>query len=274
MAELVRHWRSSRIHAQLSVSVQADADCASAPLNWRLFVPESWDAPTSGPACAAGAQAFDRLLNDSVGDMKYDKNRNAKLIIPLALIAWIGGIVLTREGVPTAIAAIFVSAFAVAVPGIVFYLIGEAGWRLLAKRYRATAAQSGEWHRCPTGQMARVGVDHPDFRRVKMRFVGSLRVATNADALHLSTLVSGVPVLSWFFPSLEIPWAAVSKAHEFEAPGWFTPGSEPGAMLQVAYDPNYTGKFIEMEVGDPPVFIQLPAWILGENLGRIPGLTR
>ena len=73
------------------------------------------------PACAAVAHAFDRLLNASVGDMKYDKYRNAKLIIPLALMAWIGGIVLTREGVPVAIAAIFVSAFAIAVPGAVSY---------------------------------------------------------------------------------------------------------------------------------------------------------
>ena len=260
-------------YCQISVRVHADADIASAPVNWRLLCPRLGRADFQ-PACAAVTHAFDRLLNASVGDMKYDKNRNAKLIIPLALAAWIGGIVFTREGVPVAVAAIFVSAFVIAVSGIVVYLIGEAGWRLLAKRYSATAAQSGEWHRCPTGQMARVGVDHPDFRKVKMRFVGSLRVATNADALHLSTLVSGVPVLSWFFPSLEIPWAAISKAHEFEAPGWFTPGSEPGAMLQVAYDPNYTGKFIELEVGEPPVFIQLPAWIFGENLGRIPGLTR
>jgi hypothetical protein len=205
--------------------------------------------------------------------MKYDKNRNAKLIIPLALVAWVGGIVFTREGVPAAITAIFVSALALAVLAIVFYLMGETGWRLLAKRFRATAAHSGEWHRCPTGQMARVPVDHPDFRKVKMRFVGSLRVATTAHALHLSTLVSRVPV-PWIFPALEIPWAAVSKAHEFDAPGWFTPASQPGAVLQIAYDPNYTGKFIEIEVGDPPVFIQLPAWILGENLGRIPGLTR
>jgi hypothetical protein len=211
---------------------------------------------------------------DSVGDVKYDRNRNAKLIIPLALIAGAGGFVFSRQGVPTAVAAIFVLAFAIVVPGIVFYLIGEAGWRLLAKRYRAPAMRRSESHRCPTGQMARVGVDHPDFPKVKMRFIGSLRVATNADALHLSTLVSGVPVLRWFFPSLEIPWAAVSKAHEFEAPGWFRPGSQPGTMVQLAYDPNYTGTFVEMEVGEPPVFIQLPAWILGENLGRLPGLTR
>ena len=43
--------------------------------------------------------------------------------------------------------------------------------------------------------------------------------------------------------------------------------------LQVAYDPNYTGKFIQMEVGDPSVFIQLPAEILGEGVSRLPGLA-
>jgi len=44
--------------------------------------------------------------------------------------------------------------------------------------------------------------------------------------------------------------------------------------MQVAYDPNYTGKFIEMEVGEPPVFIQLPAAIVGEGTraASVPGL--
>jgi hypothetical protein len=86
-------------------------------------------------------------------------------------------------------------------------------------------------------------------------------------------MVSGLPVLRWFLPGLRIPWQAVSQAHAFEAPGWFTPLVEPGTLLQVAYDPNYTGKFIEMEVGDPTVFVQLPAAILGENLSRLPGLS-
>jgi len=82
-------------------------------------------------------------------------------------------------------------------------------------------------------------------------------------------MVSGFPVLGWFFPRLRIPWTAVSKAHAFEAPGWFTPLREPGTLLQAAYDPNYTGKFIEMEVGEAPVFIQLPAYILGEGVSRL-----
>lgn len=206
--------------------------------------------------------------------MKHDPNRNAKLIIPLALAGWLGGILVFRKGVPVVFEVLFVVAFAIAIPVVVFYLIGEAGWRALAKRYRATAAFSGQWQSCATGQMAMVSVDHPEFHKVKMRFVGgSLRVASTAEALHLSTIFSALPVLGWFFPRLQIPWTAVSKAHVFEAPGWFTPPSNPGTILQVAYDPNYTGKFIEMEVGDAPVFIQLPAEILGEGVSHLPGMA-
>jgi hypothetical protein len=206
--------------------------------------------------------------------MKYDPNRNAKVIIPLAISAWLGGILVFKEGVPAVFGVVFVAAFAIAVPVAVFYLIGDAGWRALARRYRASAPYTGTWTLCPTGQMALVSVDHPEFQKVKMRFVGgSLRVATTADALHLGTMVSGLPVLRWFFPCLLIPWQAISQAHAFEAQGWFAPLVEPGTLLQVAYDPNYTGRFIEMRVGDPAVFIQLPAAIFGKNLLRLPGLS-
>ena len=203
--------------------------------------------------------------------MTHDPNRNAKVIIPLALAAWLGGLLVSRDGVPAVFEVVFVVAFVVAVPVAVFYLIGETGWRALAKRHRATVPFAGTWTPCATGQMALVSVDHPEFRKVKMRFVGgSLRVATTADALHLSTIVSGLPVLRWFFPALRIPWVAISKAHAFEAPGWFAPLVEPGSLLQIAYDPNYTGKFIEMEIGESPVFIQLPAGILGDGLSHLP----
>ncbi len=202
--------------------------------------------------------------------MKFDPNKNAKIIVPLAVAAWLGGILVFKGGVPAIFEVVFVVAFAIAIPVAVFYLIGETGWRALAKRYRAAVPFAGKWTMCATGQMALVSVNHPQFHKVKMRFVGgSLRVAVTPEALHLTTMFSGLPVLSWFFPSVEIPWPAVLKAHAFEAPGWFTPPSSPGALLQIAYDPNYTGKFIEMEIGEPTVFVQLPAWIFGEELGRL-----
>ncbi len=202
--------------------------------------------------------------------MKYDPNRNAKLIIPLAIAAWLGGMLVSGENVPAVFEVIFGVAFVIAVLVVVFYLIGEAGWRALAKRYRASVPFSVDWQACATGQMALVSVNDPRFGKVKMRFIGgSLRVATTADALYLTTIGSGLPILSWFFPSLQIPWTAVTKARAFAAPGWFAPLVGPATLLQVAYDPNYTGKFIEMEIGDPPVFVQLPAAIFGEKLSRL-----
>lgn len=203
--------------------------------------------------------------------MSYDRNKNARVIIPLAIAAWAGGIVAFKLGLPAVFGAVFIVAFAVAVPVTVFYLISEAGWRALAKRHRAREPYRGAWQPCATGQMAMVSVDHPDFNRVKMRFVGgSLRVAATGDALHLATGLSKVPLLGLCVPALTIPWTAITKAHVFEAPGGFAPLTEPGSLLQVAYDPNYTGKFVELEVGDPVVYIQLPAAILGEGLQALP----
>ena len=50
---------------------------------------------------------------------------------------------------PAVFEVVFVVAFAIAVPVIVFYLIGEAGWRALAKRYRASVrVQRGRGSRC------------------------------------------------------------------------------------------------------------------------------
>lgn len=202
--------------------------------------------------------------------MRFDPNRSAKVIVPLALAGWAGGIAVFMTDVPAVFRVVYIVAFAVAIPAVVLYLIAGTGWGALARPYRATVPFGGDWQSCPTGQMAMVSFDHPDFDKARMRFIGgSLRVAATADALHLTTMVSGLPVLRRFFPALRIPWGDVSRAHAFEAPGWVTPASEPGALLRLAYDPNYTGTFIEMEIGDPAVYVQLPAPMLGEGLPQL-----
>ncbi len=202
-----------------------------------------------------------------------DPNKIGKVIIPLVLIFVVGEALVSGNGVPGIFQVLFIVAFAIAVPSAVFYLIAESGWRALAK-FKATKAFEGEWVKCATGQMALVSVDDPDFQKVKMRFIGgSLQVASTPEALHLSTMFSKLPIVGLFFPALRIPWTAVSRAHEFEAPGWFAPPQKAGTVLQVAYDPNYTGRFVEMEIGVPPVFIQLPLTILGDAAANVAGLS-
>lgn len=198
-------------------------------------------------------------------------NKNARVIIPFVLVTWLLAIAVFRAGTPPEAQAIFGVAFIVAVPVLVFYLMAEMGWSALAKRFRAAEPFKGSWQPCPTAQMAHVSVDHPDFQRNKFRLVGgTLRLGTASEGLYLSMLFSKVPLLGRFFPDVQIPWSTVSSARTFEAPGWFKPISEPGAILQAGYDPNYTGTFVELVVGQPPVFIQVSADVLGDAISRLP----
>ncbi|MGQ0609403.1 MAG: hypothetical protein ACT4OQ_13215 [Chloroflexota bacterium] len=197
-------------------------------------------------------------------------SKNAKVIIPFVLVAWLGSVLLLQPGTPALVEVAFFVAIGIAIPVMVFYLMAEMGWSSLAGRYRASEAFNGPWTPCPTGQMAHVSVHDPEFQRNKMRLVGgTLRIGTTSDALHLSMLFSKVPILGRFFPDVQIPWSAVTKATTFEAPGWFRPPSQPGTLFQAGYDPNYTGTFIELVVGEPPVFMQLPEKLIGEGMAHL-----
>jgi SRSO17 transposase len=47
-------------NCQIGVSVHAVTDVASCPLDWRLFLPESWDVSKAGPAAVKAAKAKQR----------------------------------------------------------------------------------------------------------------------------------------------------------------------------------------------------------------------
>ncbi|MBI3968005.1 MAG: hypothetical protein HY329_20390 [Chloroflexi bacterium] len=200
-------------------------------------------------------------------------NKNAKVIIPLAVGIWLLSISFLETGMPQAVETAFLVVLtlgmAVGIPLVVLYLMLETGWGALAKRYRATEPFDGTWKLCATGQLAMVSVDHPEYRRNKMHFASTLRVGTAPAALYLSTLFSRLPVLKLFFPTLRIPWSAVSKATPYEAPGWVRANQDTGALLQTTYDPSYTGTFVELAVGEPPVFLQLPTDALGDELSGL-----
>jgi hypothetical protein len=196
-------------------------------------------------------------------------NKIPRVVIPLAIVFWLGSILVFRAGVPDVARFVFVAAMVVTIPAAVFWLMAEQGWSTLARQFRAHHAFRGKWQSCPTGQMALVGVDHPEFNRRRLRLVSTLLVGMDTDALHLSTLFSRVPVLNLLFPDVAIPWRAITSARLFEPRGWVAPASEPGALLQLGYDPNYTGRFVELTAGEPPVYLQLPLALLGEPGERL-----
>jgi len=198
------------------------------------------------------------------------QNRNARLIIPTVLIFWLLSLVVFTPRTPEWIEGLFVFGFVLWILLLVFYLMAETGWRALTRNYPAVIPFPGIWQRCATGHMAPVSVSDPDYDRRKGRFVGTLRIGTTPESLYLSTFFSQIPLLQRFFPPLQIPWSAVTQARIYDASGWVAPPSKPGTLVQITYDPGYTGKFVEIQVGQPPVFIQLPANLLGDGVSRLP----
>jgi hypothetical protein len=198
-----------------------------------------------------------------------DRNRNAKLIIPLAIAVWLVALLGHQIGAPPAFWLLLGIAFAAIVLVVVFHLMAEQGWSILARQFRSHTPFTGEWRTWPTAQMSLVNVDDPDFTKHRLRMVSTLRVGTTPEALHLSLLFSKIPLLGNFFPDVRIPWLDFNSARTFEAPGWFKPLQEPGAVFQAGYDPNYRGTFVELVAGEPPVYLQLPLEALGEGAPQL-----
>jgi hypothetical protein len=110
-------------------------------------------------------------------------NKNARVIIPLAIGVWLLSILAFAAGLPSAVAAaltvVLIGVMFVGVPLIVFYLIAETGW---SRRKVPRPGVRRPWV-MPTGLMARrvhSDIQHPGPSRKV------LRVGTT-DAL-LSTL--------------------------------------------------------------------------------------
>lgn len=200
-------------------------------------------------------------------------NKNARVIIPLAVGVWLLGILAFSAGLPgpvtVALTVALVVVMFVGIPLVVFYLIAETGWRALARQFRAREPFGGRWVTCATGQMAPVSVHSEAFQRSKTRFSGVLRVGATDDALYLSTLFTRIPAIGLFFPEVAVPWREVTRATKYQAPGWVS-GRPAAGGIAATYDPNYTGEFLELEVGEPRTFIQLPLGILGKHSMDLP----
>jgi len=161
---------------------------------------------------------------------------------------------------PTVI-LLFIPLFVCSVLGIVFYGIARStGWPNLVKSYRQKTAFTGDWFICRTCHMSHWPVTDPTSRTHVTRLNFVIRVGTTADYLYLSTL----PVLNLLVPTLQIPWSAIIQARSFTPPGWTDSLRGAGTVFQITYDPGYTGAFLELEIADTGVFLQLPADSLGD----------
>jgi hypothetical protein len=195
---------------------------------------------------------------------------NAKFIIPAAVALWLLATLVSRDGVPGWLKGLAGVAMVVSIAGLVAFLfLRQSGWRELARRYPAVPALAADrWRTCRTAVLSRVGLDQPAYERSKVRLSFILRVGSDDQALY----VSAISFLRALLPPLRLPWNAIARVRYFDPAGWVQPVRSPGALLQLTYDPGYTGHFVEIEVAEPTVFVQLPVALLTEAIPHFPSL--
>lgn len=192
---------------------------------------------------------------------------NWKFIIPTAIGLWLLlPRVLESNLPPWAKVSVCVAA-ALLIAGLVgFLLVRQTAWFDLAQRYPARLPVSEPWRWCRTAVLSRAALDAPTYEQEKVRLHSILRVAATHDALNLAA----IPVFRPLIPPVQIPWSAIAHARAFDGSGWIQPPSNPGAFFQLSYDPGSKGRFAELELTDPRLFIQLPAEALGSAWDRLP----
>lgn len=185
------------------------------------------------------------------------RNDIAKAVIPAVIAMWLLSMFVFRDGVPGWVQALAGAAMGIAIAGLIaFLLLRQTGWHALARHFPAGGARPPAWRVLASAVMAPVGMEDPDYVRSRVRLVFVLRAGMDEQALYLR-----IPAL---LPPMRIPWSAMTRIRYFDASGWVAPTSEPGSFFQLAYDPGYRGKFMEIEIAEPRCFIQVPA------MGRKP----
>jgi hypothetical protein len=196
-----------------------------------------------------------------------DKNKIAKVVIPLAIIFWLLGILIKYA--PPFFLAVYVVAFIVSILAALLYLFNQTGYSELAQRYPEKVPFRDRFLNCPTLHVSTVSVTDPDYNRLKTRYVGLMAIGASPDFLYIAPIFRNVPILRNLLPTAQIPWSAITSANSYSGSGFVQSPSSPGTLLQITYDPGMKGDLLELGIGEPPVFIQLKADILGD-LSRLP----
>jgi hypothetical protein len=192
---------------------------------------------------------------------------NAKFIIPTAIVFWLVTPLFISLNLPGWVNGLGVIASILFIAGLVAFLMArQTAWHALAEQYPVKLPVNGPWKTCRTAVIARVGVDDPTYEQQKVRLVFVLRLALGPNALNLAV----IPVFRALAPPVQIPWSAIARARILDASGWVRAPSDPGAAFQLTYDPGYKGQFVELQVREPQVFIQLPLELLGEAAAYLP----
>lgn len=197
-------------------------------------------------------------------------SRNALIIIPFVAFVWFIGARFGREA-PFWFQLSFFVVVGFMLLAIFVFLMTDTGWRTLARAYRVTRPFEGKWHLADSANISRVSIRDPAFGKNRTRLSALLRVGATDEALYLSTPFSRIPLVNLLMPAIQVPWSAIRLARVYKASGYVNASAalQSAARRRAAYDPGYTGDFVELVIGTAPVFMQLPLDLLGAGKERL-----
>jgi len=196
-----------------------------------------------------------------------DGNRLGKIIVAIAIAAWLGDWLTSQPGAPAWAGWVFNVMFACAVLSVVILGFRRSAWGKLAQRYPVRQRYSGGWTGCPTLHVSNVSAADPEYDRNKVRFVGMARLACGDDAIFLAPILSVFNVL---MPPVQIPLSAITKVKTYEHSGYVQAPRDASTLLQITYDPNFRGRIAELTIGEAPIYLQMQADLLEPVIARLP----
>ena len=202
--------------------------------------------------------------------MKEKQLDNSKFIIPAAIVFWLVGIFVFKNETPDWLKIVTAVVLFLAIVILVgFLFLRQSSWRKLAQKFPSTQPFTGLLKTCQTAVIDSISITAPNYTKPKVRLNFIVKVGSDADALYIST----IKIFRALLPTIQIPYSAITSTRYFDAAGWVKAPSSPGSLINLQYDPGYKGQFLEIEISEPKIFIQLPASQLTEAIQYLPIVT-
>jgi len=198
--------------------------------------------------------------------MKEKQLDNSKFIIPAAIAIWLAGIFVFKNETPDWLKIVTAVVLFLAIVALVgFLFLRQSSWRKLAQKFPSTQPFTGLLKTCQTTVIDSVSITDPGYTKPKVRLNFIVKVGFDAEAFYIST----IKILRALLPTIQIPYSTITSSRYFDATGWVKAPSNPGSIVNLSYDPGYKGQFLEIEISEPKIFLQLPANILADVIPNL-----
>ena len=180
------------------------------------------------------------------------------IIVGAAVFFWLAGGWVFSGGVSSSWQVAVGIAFFLAIAGMVgFFLSRGSAWHALSQKYPARSPYPGQWQASGYFLMAPVAYGDPEFMRRKHRLAGIVRMGSTPDALFLRC----IKPFHFLLPPLQIPWRETTS-RTVEVGRLMGMQGQAGPIIQANFEIGPGGKFVELHLNEPPVYILFESHLL------------